>query len=84
MGRGGEMKNSLILVIVLILGLIFGSILGKILGQYIPFLGVGEEITWHPKGDLVFIKYDFLVQVKLNLSSILGLALAYWIYKKVK
>lgn len=78
------MKNSIILAIVLIIGLIFGSILGKILGQYIPFLGVSEQITWQPKGDLIFLKYDFYIVVKLNLSSIVGLVLAYWIYKKLK
>ena len=78
------MKNSLVLGIVLILGLIFGSILGKILGLYIPFLDVGEEISWQPKGDFVFIKYDLLLQVKLNLSGMLGLVLAYWLYKKIK
>lgn len=78
------MKDTIVMIVVLIVGLIFGSILGKILGQYIPFLGVGEEINWHPKGDFVLIKYDFLVQVKLNLSGIMGLALAYWLYRKMK
>jgi hypothetical protein len=78
------MKDTILLVIVLIVGLIFGSIMGKILGQWVPFLGVGEQITWQPKGDFVIFKYDFLLQVKLNLSGILGLVLAYWLYKKMK
>lgn len=78
------MKDTIAFIIVLMAGLIFGSILGKILGQYIPFLGIAEEITWHPKGDFVIIKYDFLVQVKLNLSAILGLIASYWLYKKIK
>jgi hypothetical protein len=78
------MKDTILLILVLLVGLIFGSIMGKIFGQWVPFLGVGEEITWQPKGDFAIIKYDFFVQVKLNLSSILGLALAYWLYRKIR
>jgi hypothetical protein len=78
------MKDTIVLIIVLLAGLIFGSILGKILGQYIPFLETGEQITWNPKGDFVIIKYDLLVQVKLNLSAIVGLAGSFWLYKKIK
>lgn len=78
------MKDTILLIIVLMAGLIFGSILGKIFGQWVPFLNVGEQITWQPKGDFAIIKYDLFVQVKLNLSGILGLALAYWLYRKVK
>jgi len=78
------MKNTIVFMIVLIVGLIFGSIMGKILGQWVPFLGTAEVVTWEPKGDFVIFKYDFFLQVKLNLSGIFGLVLAYWLYKKIK
>jgi uncharacterized protein YneF (UPF0154 family) len=78
------MKKPFVLIMIIIAGLIFGSIIGKIAGQWLPFLNVGETVTWQPKGDFAIIKYDFLVQVKLTLSSFLGMALGFWVSKKMK
>lgn len=76
-------KNTIILVIFLVIGLLLGSILGEILSPYVPFLGVSKAITWSPAADLDILKYDMFFQVKLNLASVIGLLLAFWMYRKL-
>ncbi|WP_025027411.1 DUF4321 domain-containing protein [Caldalkalibacillus mannanilyticus] len=75
-------KNTIVLVIILVIGLLFGSILGEILRPWIPFLSTGKAVTWEPKADLDILKYEFFIQVKLNLSSVLGLVFAFWLYRR--
>jgi hypothetical protein len=82
--RSMKGKDTLTFVIVLLAGTIFGSIMGDILGPWLPFLKVSKTITWSPAADLEILKYDLNFQVKLNLSSIGGLALAFWIYRRIK
>jgi len=77
-------KETLTFIVILLAGTLFGSIIGDILGPWLPFLKVSKTITWSPAADLEIIKYDLDFQVKLNLSSIGGLALAFWIYRKIK
>jgi hypothetical protein len=77
-------KDTLTLVFLLIAGMLFGSILGEIFGPWVPFLKVNKMITWSPAADLEVLKYDLKFQVKLNLASIGGLALAFWIYRRIK
>ncbi|CAM5794387.1 MULTISPECIES: DUF4321 domain-containing protein [Brevibacillus] len=77
-------KETLTLVFLLISGLLCGSILGEVLGPWVPFLTKSKEITWSPAADLEILKYDLNLQVKLNLASIGGLALAFWIYRRMK
>jgi hypothetical protein len=76
-------KNTLVLIILLVIGLLFGSIIGELLSPWIPFLSTYKAITWEPKANLDILKYDFFIQVKLNLASVLGLVLAFWIYRKL-
>jgi hypothetical protein len=76
--------ETLTFVVVLLAGMIFGSIIGDILAPWLPFLKVSKTITWSPAADLEILKYDLNLQVKLNLSSIGGLALAFWIYRKIR
>jgi hypothetical protein len=76
-------KNTLVLVILLVAGLLFGSLIGDVLSPYMPFLAKYKAIKWSPAADLEVLKYDLKFQVKLNLASIAGMALAYWIYRKV-
>ncbi|NGQ94313.1 DUF4321 domain-containing protein [Brevibacillus sp. SYP-B805] len=76
--------ETLTFVVVLLAGMIFGSIIGDILGPWLPFLKVSKTITWSPAADLEILKYDLNLQVKLNLCSIGGLALAFWIYRRIK
>ncbi|MFY0543455.1 DUF4321 domain-containing protein [Brevibacillus sp. H7] len=76
-------KETLTFLFLLIAGLLCGSILGEILGPWVPFLKTSKVITWSPAADLEIVKYDVQFQVKLNLASIGGLALAFWIYRKI-
>jgi hypothetical protein len=76
-------KNIIVLLIVLVSGLLAGSIIGEILNPWVPFLNKSADITWEPKADLDILKYDFYIQVKLNLASVLGLVVAFWVYRKL-
>lgn len=78
-------KNNFILVIFLLIGLLAGSIIGDLLNnvEALSFLTKSSDITWEPRADLSFLKYDLYFQVKLNLISILGLVAAFWIYRKI-
>ncbi|WP_202080231.1 DUF4321 domain-containing protein [Caldalkalibacillus salinus] len=76
-------KNTIVLLILLVIGLLFGSIIGELLSPWLPFLGQAQAITWEPKADLDILKYDLFVQVKLNLASVLGLALAIYLFRKL-
>ncbi|TCS79057.1 DUF4321 domain-containing protein [Tepidibacillus fermentans] len=76
-------KQTSILILLLVIGLILGSLLGEIFADTLPFLAKSQQIVWHPQGDFNILKYDFNIQVKLNIASILGLALAFWIYRKL-
>jgi hypothetical protein len=76
-------KNTIVLLIVLVVGLLAGSIIGQILKPWVPFLTESADITWEPKADLDILKYHFYIQVKLNLASVLGLVIAFWIYRKL-
>ncbi len=77
-------KETLVLVVVLLAGLLFGSILGEVLSPWLPFMKASKLITWSPSADLEVVKYDLTFQVKLNLASIGGLALAFWLYRRMK
>ncbi|HZG79229.1 MAG TPA: DUF4321 domain-containing protein [Brevibacillus sp.] len=77
-------KEALTLVFLLICGMLFGSIMGEILSPWIPFLTKSKMISWSPAADLEIVKYDLNFQFKLNLASIGGLALAFWIHRRLK
>lgn len=77
-------KEALTLVFLLICGMLFGSIMGEILSPWIPFLTKSKMISWSPAADLEILKYDLNFQFKLNLASIGGLALAFWIHRRLK
>ncbi len=78
-------KNNLTLVIFLLIGLLAGTIVSQLLLPFesVSFLTKSAAFSWEPKADLQLIKYDFKIQVKLNLTSLLGLAAAFWIYRKL-
>lgn len=77
-------KETLILLLLLVCGLLCGSIIGEILSPWVPFLTKSKEINWSPSADLEILKYDLNFQVKLNLASVGGLALAFWIHRRMK
>ncbi|MCD1258203.1 DUF4321 domain-containing protein [Paenibacillus athensensis] len=78
-------KNTITLVLFLIVGLLAGVIVGQLL-EPVPalgFLSKSTQISWEPKGDLQVLKYELHLQIKLNLCTILGLAGAYLLYRKL-
>jgi hypothetical protein len=78
-------KNNLTLIIVLLAGLIVGTILAELVSGVpaLQFLAKSAEIRWEPKADLQVLQYDVRIAVKLNLASVLGLAGAFWLYRKM-
>jgi hypothetical protein len=77
-------KETLTLLLLLVCGLLGGSIIGEILSPWVPFLTESKVLRWSPAADLEILKYDLNFQVKLNLASIGGLALAFWIHRRMK
>jgi len=78
-------KNNFTLIIILIFGLIVGTLTGQLLAA-VPALSVltkSVDLYWQPKADLLVLKYDLQLQVKLNLMSVIGAAAAFWIYRKL-
>jgi len=49
----------------------------------LAFLTKSAELSWQPKADLLVLKYDLQLHVKLNLISLAGVVLAFWIYRKL-
>ena len=80
-------KNIWILLIFLLSGLVVGGLLGDIAGKVdaLNWLGYGESfgLTSPIELDLSIIKITFGLVFKINISSIIGLVLAVFIYKKV-
>jgi uncharacterized protein YneF (UPF0154 family) len=78
-------KSNLTLIICLVAGLLTGIIVGHLL-ETVPalsFLTKSAQINWEPKADLEVLKYEFHLQVKLNLCSIIGLVGAFFIYRRL-
>lgn len=78
-------KNNLTLVVVLVAGLLAGSILAQLFAEvpWLSFLAKSAEVRWEPSADLQVIRYDVKFAVSLNLASVIGLAAAFWIYRKM-
>ena len=80
-------KNIWILLIFILSGLVVGGLLGDIAGKvdFLSWLGYGESfgLTSPLELDLSIIKLTFAVTFKINISSIIGIILAIFIYRKV-
>ena len=80
-------KNIWILMIFILSGLVVGGLLGDIAGKvdFLWWLGYGESfgLTSPLELDLSIIKITFALAFKINISSIIGLILAIFIYKKI-
>ncbi|MFZ5352954.1 MAG: DUF4321 domain-containing protein [Bacillota bacterium] len=83
MARGYN-RNGWILFLLLICGLVVGGFLGELLGNYVPVLeyGYNLEITPHT-WNLGIITLTFGFSLKINMFSILGIALAVFTYRKI-
>ena len=80
-------KNIWILLIFILSGLVVGGLLGDLAGKvdFLSWLGYGESfgLTSPLELDLSIIKLTFAVTFKINISSIIGIILAIFIYRKV-
>ena len=80
-------KNIWILFIFLLAGLVLGGLLGE-LAKNVDYLwwlsygqtfGLADPVTL----DLNVIKFSFSLMVKFNMASIIGIAIAILVYRKV-
>lgn len=71
-------------ILLLLVGAIVGSVLGDVVGKtfHLDFLTNSTTLKWHPSADFSIFKYDLVFQVKLNLASVVGLALGFYAAQK--
>ena len=80
-------RNFWILLVFLLSGLVIGGLLGEIASNvnWLWWLSYGESfgISSPIELDLSVIKITFGLMFKINISSIIGMAIAIFIYRKV-
>lgn len=80
-------KSIWILLLFILCGLVIGGLLGEIAGKvdFLWWLGYGESfgLTEPLQLDLNIINITFALSFKINISSIIGMAIAIFIYRKV-
>lgn len=78
-------KNAPTLILFILLGLLAATIITRLLAPVDALSGLIQTsgISWSPKADLGFINYNIHVELKLNVISLLGIACAIWIYRKL-
>ena len=80
-------KNIWILMLFILSGLVIGGLLGQIAGNidFLWWLSYGENfgLTEPLNLDLSIINITFALSFKLNIASILGMAIAIFIYRKI-
>ncbi|OJV64492.1 MAG: hypothetical protein BGO41_12840 [Clostridiales bacterium 38-18] len=77
-------NDGVVLLVLLLVGAVFGSLIGAALGDIIPILNYGKTIGVDPfVVDLNVIILTFGLKLSLNLSGILGIVIAFFIYKKL-
>lgn len=80
-------KNIWILMVFLLSGLVIGGLLGEIASkvEWLWWLSYGESfgISSPIELDLSVIRITFGLMFKINIASIIGMALAIFIYRKI-
>ena len=80
-------KNIWILLVFMLSGLVVGGLLGELASKidFLWWLGYGESfgLTSPLELDLNIIRITFGLVFKINIASIIGMALAIFIYRKV-
>lgn len=80
-------KNIWILLVFLLSGLVIGGLLGEIAAKvdWLWWLGYGQSfgLSSPIELDLNVITITFGLMFKINISSIIGMAIAIFIYRKV-
>lgn len=86
-----KLDSVVVLLVIVILGALIGSVIGEVIGTLAPggYLekvfskGVNPGITPPATLDLKVITLTFGLTLKINLASLLGIALALVIYRKL-
>ena len=80
-------KSIWILIIFILSGIVVGGLLGDLASKSggLWWLAYGQEFGLREtlSVDLSVIKFSFSLLIKLNISSILGMILAVFIYRKI-
>lgn len=80
-------KSIWILIVFILSGIVVGGLLGDLASKAggLWWLAYGQEFGLRDplSVDLSVIKFSFSLLIKLNISSILGMILAIFIYRKV-
>lgn len=79
-------KNIWMLILFMLAGIVVGGLLGELAAgvDFLWWLGYGESfgLTQPVVLDLSVISLTFGVQFKINIASIIGIAIALFIYRK--
>lgn len=79
-------KNIWILLIFIFSGIVLGGLIGELAGNvsFLNWLSYGQEFGLESPLvlNLNIIKLTFAVSVKINVASIIGIAIAVFIYRK--
>ncbi len=80
-------KNIWILIVFILSGLVIGGLLGEIASKvdFLWWLSYGESFGLSDplQLDLHIVKLTFSLMLKINIASIIGMAIAIFIYRKV-
>lgn len=80
-------KNIWILLVFLLAGLVLGGLLGELASKvdFLWWLSYGENfgLTTPVELDLSVITITFGLRFKMNVASIIGMAIAIFVYRKV-
>lgn len=80
-------KSMWILIVFILAGIVIGGLLGNLASSSngLWWLSYGQQFGLSDplSVDLSIIKFSFSLMIKLNISSILGMILAIFIYRKV-
>lgn len=80
-------KSMWILIVFIFAGIVIGGLIGDLASKStgLWWLAYGQEFGLNQplSVDLSIIKFSFSLMIKLNISSILGMILAVFIYRKV-
>ncbi len=79
-------KNTWILLIFILAGIVIGGLIGEIAAQidFLWWLGYGQTfgLTEPLVLDLQVISLTFALEFKINIASIIGVAVALFVYRK--
>lgn len=80
-------KNVWILILFILSGIVIGGLLGELASKidFLWWLGYGESfgLTSPIELDLSVIKLTFGLIFKINIASIIGMAISIFIYRKI-